>query len=163
MTLHSLSYLKICCMAYFPDSFMTFRLQRCNSTTPWMQEHREKGKYCVYSMKYLLWFSCFCFLMIKFVNNSKKEDSVFFLNYFLFSSLETMVLFSVIFSETTKHKSSWSQLWNLEPLPTQLRARVRVTHSLSFFLSLAYIHIYTHAHSHCSPANSIHTGFLVAL
>lgn len=152
MTLHSLCCLKTFSMAYFTDSFMTFRLQQANSTTQWTREHitgkilRVIGYTFIHAFTVTLMLlisetednftrrHCFCWILRFFILSFGNNGSVF--RHFVRNNQAEITLVSA------------TQL-GLEPLPTQPRAHVTesLAHSFSVFLYLSYTHIYTHTHT----------------
>lgn len=135
MTLHSPSYPQnIFHGTLSLDSFMTFRLQQSNSTTPWTHRHITRNICCdLHAWGY-----------------HHRGGPFDFIDFFLFSCLETTVRFiSAALSENKPRRPrlSYSARFGASP-PNSRWAHVRVTHSLLVFLSHSYTHIITHTYTH---------------
>ena len=148
MTLHSLSYLQnIFHGTLSLDSFMTFRLQQCNSTTPWTHRHITRNISCdLYAWGY-----------------HHRGGPFDFIDFFLFSCLETTVRFiSAALSENKPRRPrlSYSARFGASPQTVDGLTSESLTHSLSFCVTHTHIFTHTQTHTHTHTHTRTHATLL---
>lgn len=154
-------------MAYFPESFMTFRLQRANSTTQWTQGYITAKILRTTCMPLKLFL---CMLRQLHVTSRKTlPQKSFNSEILLFSCLKTQFCFLSPCQKNKQKTSSYSAIrFGASPnkaevsrqsgARTHTRPRARAythTHSLPVLQSHAYADIYTHATSLPSEQHSL--------